>query len=200
MGTSYTRTDAELLTALQEGDENAFRLLYERYWSDLYSMIYRRLLDEEATKDIVQNIFVSLWLNKASIPVENSLAPYLSTAARNQTISHYKKHKATLERETRYQNLNSLQHSSEQMVEAGELELVLDREIDQMPENMKKAFVLSRVEERSIKEIAAELCLSEQTVKNNISQALQRLQRKVKTFYAEPANVYTLLLVLLTNA
>ncbi|MCC9135501.1 RNA polymerase sigma factor [Pontibacter silvestris] len=200
MQTSCTRTDAELLTALQEGDESAFRLLYERYWSVLYTMLYRRLLDEEATKDIVQNIFVSLWLNKATVPVEESLAPYLTTAARNQAISHYKKHKATLERETHFQGLNPLQHSSEQTLEAGELELMLDREINQMPENMKKAFVLSRMEERSIKEIATELCLSEQTVKNNISQALQRLQKKVKTFYAEPANVCTLLLILLTNS
>ncbi|MNL35835.1 Sigma-70, region 4 [compost metagenome] len=64
---------------------------------------------------------------------------------------------------------------------------------------MKLSFRLSRYENKSIKEIAAELSLSEQTVRNNISMALERLRLQTRKFYAEPANLAGVIVVLLIN-
>jgi RNA polymerase sigma-70 factor (ECF subfamily) len=68
-----------------------------------------------------------------------------------------------------------------------------------MSDTMRKAFVLSRQENKSIREIATELSLSEQTIKNNISQALDRLRKKTQLFYSEPANLLGVVLILLTQ-
>jgi RNA polymerase sigma-70 factor (family 1) len=191
-------TDNILLAALRTGDEQAFKILYDRYWEELYVMIYRRLNDEAATKDIVQNIFVNLWTSRKSIMIESSLAPYLNRAARNRAISHYKKGVAIMARDYNFHN-EQVQHSPEFNLEARELEAIINQEIEKMPDTMRKTFVLSRRENKSIREIATELSLSEQTIKNNISQALDRLRRKTKLFYSEPANLAGILLIFLTK-
>lgn len=198
MHTIEQDSDNLLLAALRKGDESAFKVLYERYWEEVYTMIYRRLGDDEAAKDIVQNIFVNLWTSRKEIYVESTLAPYLNRAARNRTISFYKKNLATMTRDARFQH-EQVQHSPELNLEAKELEAVINDEIARMSDTMRKAFILSRQENKSIREIATELSLSEQTIKNNISQALDRLRKKTQLFYSEPANLAGILLILLTQ-
>ncbi|NHA05160.1 sigma-70 family RNA polymerase sigma factor [Mucilaginibacter sp. HC2] len=192
-------TDQELIAALQKGDEAAFKTLYEKYWAEVYTMIYRRIGDVDDSKDIVQNIFVNIWISRKNIIAEKSLAPWLNTAARTKAISHYKKKYASINRDTSFQNDLPEHYSPEFNLEAKELESVFKDEIEKMPDTMQKTFLLSRYENKSIREIAIELSLSEQTIKNNISQALERLRRKAKTFYAEPANLAGILIFLLTK-
>lgn len=190
-------SDSDLIAALQSGDETAFRILYERYWSEVYTMIFRRIKDEEAAKDIVQNIFVNLWSSRKKILVENSLGPYLNVAVRNRSISYYKKNLAVFERDTEYQAGNSIALSPDHDLEARELQEVIDEEIARMPDNMRRAFLLSRHEKLSIREIAIALSLSEQTIKNNISEALSRLRKTTNNFYANPTTLASLAVILL---
>lgn len=191
-------TDKLLLTALKKGDELAFSVLYDRYWAELYTMCYRRTGDEDAAKDIVQNIFVNLWTSRKEILIENTLAPYLNRAVRNRTISFYKKNMASMSRDAQFQH-EQVQYAPDSSLDAKELEAVINDEIASMSDTMRKAFVLSRQENKSIREIATELSLSEQTIKNNISQALDRLRKKTQSFYAEPANILGVLIILLTK-
>ncbi|WP_442590833.1 RNA polymerase sigma factor [Pedobacter sp. AW31-3R] len=191
-------TDDDLLLALRKGDASAFKVLYERYWKEVYTMVYRRLRDEESAKDIVQNIFVNLWTSRKEISIDSTLAPYLNRAAKNRTISFYKKNEATFSRDYLFQD-EQVQHPIDLALEAGELEAFFKEEIDSMPDNMRKAFILSREENKSVREIAAELSLSEQTIKNNISQALDRLRKKSKRYYSDPTNLAVLFAVALTK-
>ncbi len=191
-------TDQDLIAAMKDGDQKAFEQLYERYWSEVYTMIYRRISDKETTKDIVQEIFINLWRYRDRIIAERSLAPWLNVAAKKQAISWYRKQTSTKQREMLYQQEETLTTSSTEL-ETKELQDLLDNEIEKMPVNMKHAFQLSRYENKSIKEIAAELSLSEQTVRNNISLALERLRLRTRKFYSEPANLAGVLLVLLTK-
>lgn len=191
-------TDDNLLLGLRKGDQSAFKVLYERYWKEVYNMVFRRIRDEEATKDIVQNIFVNLWTSRKAITIESTLAPYLNTAAKNRTISFYKKNLADFSRNNIFQD-DQLQHSIEHNLEANELKAFFNKEIENMPDTMRKAFVLSREENKSIREIASELSLSEQTIKNNISQALERLKKKTKNFYSDPTNLAALFTIALTK-
>nr|WP_305121166.1 sigma-70 family RNA polymerase sigma factor [Pedobacter xinjiangensis] len=183
---------------MKDGDQKAFEQLYERYWPEVYAMIYRRICDRETTKDIVQEIFINLWRYRDRIIAERSLAPWLNVTAKKQAISWYRKQTSTRQREMLYQQDGTLPTSST-ILEAKELQDLLDSEVEKMPVNMKQAFQLSRYENKSIKEIAAELSLSEQTVRNNISMALERLRSQTRKFYSEPANLAGVLAVLLTK-
>ena len=189
-------TDQYLIIAMQSGDQKAFEALYQRYWSEVYTMIYRRINDREVAKDIVQDIFVNLWRYRHQIIAEGSLAPLLNVTAKKQAISWYRKQSASKQRELLYHEDEVLVAPSTTELETKELKDMLDREIDNMPSNMQASFRLSRYENKSIKEIATELSLSEQTVRNNISMALDRLRLQTRKFYAEPANLAGVLVIL----
>lgn len=184
---------------MKNGDQKAFEELYELYWPEVYTMIYRRINDREVTKDILQEIFINLWNYRHRIIAERSLAPWLNSAAKRQTISWYRKQISTKQRETFYQESGTLIVPAPTELETKELQELLDLEIEKMPDNMKLAFRLSRFENKSIREIATELSLSEQTVRNNISMALERLRLLTKRFYSEPANLAGVLVILLTK-
>lgn len=189
-------TDQYLIIAMQSGDQKAFEALYERYWSEVYTMIYRRINDREVAKDIVQDIFVNLWRYRDKVIAEGSLAPLLNVTAKKQAISWYRKQSASKQRELLYHGDEVLVAPSTTELETKELQELLDTEIGKMPANMQQSFRLSRYENKSIKEIATELSLSEQTVRNNISMALDRLRLQTRKFYAEPANLAGVLVIL----
>lgn len=194
-----TLSDQDLITAMKNGDQKAFEALYEQYWPEVYTMIYRRINDREITKDILQEIFINLWNYRHRIIAERSLAPWLNSAAKKQAISWYRKQVSTKQREMLYQENEALIVPAPTELETKELQELLDLEIEKMPVNMKLSFRLSRVENKSVREIADELSLSEQTVRNNVSMALERLRLQTKRFYSEPANLAGVLVILLTK-
>lgn len=192
-------SDSALLADIRNDDAKAFEMLYERYWAQVYTAISRRLPDEEIAKDIVQNVFMKLWTSNHIIVVHDSIAPYLLSAARKQAINFYKKNKADLLREADYQQQDIERWSPDLSLEAKELERFLEHEISTLPESMRKSFVLSRMEDKSIKDIAAELSLSEQTIKNNISIALNLLRKRARHFLSSPVSISIFFSILFTK-
>lgn len=170
------RSDKELLLAMCSGDELAFQYIFDRYWQPLFSFVNRTINDEDQTKDILQNTFLELWKKKENLIVQDSLMPYLIKVAKNDVISLFRRDKVRLAGdEILIGNLQRVTNPDELII-ANELQQAIDTELVKMPLNMRQCFQLSRYENRSIREIASELMLSEQTVKNNISEALRRLR------------------------
>src|SRR4051794_31717892 len=91
-------TDKELVAAACNGSEEAFRKLYDKYWSDLYKLASRRLPSEEDVKDILQETFLSLWKNLHHISVDQSVAGYLFITVRNKLFNFYEKNQVQLNR------------------------------------------------------------------------------------------------------
>lgn len=191
--------EQELIIAMQNGEQKAFEELYEQYWPKVYTMIYRRIGDSETTKDIVQDIFINLWRYRERIIAEKPLAPWLNVVAKKHAISWYRKQTSSKQRELYYQESKTAELSSATELETKELQNLIDLEVEKMPTNMKQSFQLSRYENKSIKEIATELSLSEQTVRNNISMALERLRLQTRKFYSEPIHLAGILALLLTK-
>jgi len=84
-------SDDELLIQLKQDDENAFKEIYRRYWQKLLSAASKRLYSEES-KEIVQDVFTSLWLKREQNQIEN-LQAYLLTSVRYQVYMLYNKGK-----------------------------------------------------------------------------------------------------------
>ena len=174
--------DTELFAGIQANDRHAFSELVNRYSAILFRFIQRRVSCVEDSEDILQEVFVSLWNNRHKINIEYSLYPYLFKTAKYKiidwTIQEQRKvARAEVLLQT-YQTQSTT--TSEEELLAKELSVLIEQEIDKMPTTMKSAFSLSRKESMSIKDIATELALSEQTVKNNISLALGWLKLRFK--------------------
>jgi RNA polymerase sigma factor (sigma-70 family) len=173
------KTDQELFQAMQSGDEHAFQFLFNRHWEALYNIVYKLIADDDQTKDILQNAFIEIWNKRDTLVVGSSIFPYLISVAKNEVISLFRKNKIRLAGdEILLANLHRVTYPDEQLI-AGELQHVIDQELVSMPLNMRQCFILSRYEDKSIRNIACELTLSEQTVKNNISEALRRLRKRL---------------------
>ncbi len=175
--------DTDLFTRIQADDRYAFSELVNRYSEILFRFIQRRVSCSEDSEDILQEVFVSLWNQRHKITIEISLYPYLFKAAKYKiidwTINQQKKVIHSEKLLVSFQE-ELISHTAEDELLAKELAILIDTEINKMPATMKSAFSLSRKESMSIKDIASELAISEQTVKNNISLALGWLKLRFK--------------------
>ncbi len=170
------QSDQALLEAMALGDEDAFHVLFNRYWKKLFSFVYRLTQDESHTKDILQDVFLYIWKNREVLYAQESFMPYLNTVARNNVMMSFRKDKIRLVgADVLLENIQRSAQPDDQIL-LKEVKQTVDEELSKMPSNMRKCFQLSRFEDKSIREIAVELGLSEQTVKNNISEALKRLR------------------------
>ena len=76
-----------LIKLLKAGDEIAFKEIYQRYWKPLYRKVYLKIRRHEIAEEIVQNIFIKLWENRAHSSILH-LENYLQTAIKYQVINY----------------------------------------------------------------------------------------------------------------
>ncbi|MCR8557782.1 RNA polymerase sigma-70 factor [Mucilaginibacter sp. BJC16-A38] len=173
-------SDDRLLELLLEDNKDAFNLIYARYWEQLYVYVAKVVTDKDEAKDIVQEIFVSLWSRRMSLNDIISLKAYLFTAARYKGLSFIKdninksKYLESLTAFFEYEN-----DSVNEQLAANELSLIIDREIDNLPTKMREVFILSRKENLSHKLISEKLMISDKTVKKQINNVLKHFRLKL---------------------
>ncbi|HVI46091.1 MAG TPA: sigma-70 family RNA polymerase sigma factor [Chitinophaga sp.] len=176
--------DAALWQQVKHGDTASFTCLFERYWDEMFSMAYRRLADEATAKDFVQNIFIHAWENRQQITVEDKLSPYLFTALKYSVIRHiYREAKqGTTDLPLSVYSLpDETEQKKKDHDEFDRLREKVQSEIASMPDKMREVFILSYEKELSIREIALRLSISEQTVKNQVHNALKRLRYRLQS-------------------
>lgn len=174
--------DTELLSLVKKDDEKAFETLVYRYNVTLYKFIYARIRAEHDTKDILQEVFISFWKNRQHIITQNKILSYLTRAAYYAVIDWQIQHKKILARQTiLLEKDEPTTFPIEEQLISLELREEVDTVVSKMNDTMRKVFVSSRWESKSIREIAVEHGLSEQTVKNYISLALKRIRLKLDT-------------------
>lgn len=173
-------SDVELTELLRLGDNAAFTEIYNRYHAALYIHAFNKLRNREEGRDIVHDLFGSLWNNRASLLVKTTLSAYLYAAVRYK-IFDFISHRDV---ESRY--IFSIRDFAEKgdyitdhLVRERELTALIEREIAALPPKMREVFELSRKANLSHKEIAAQLNLSEKTVKKQVNNSLKILRTKL---------------------
>lgn len=180
MHTYKSLSDNELSFLLTRDDEQAFAEIYDRYFGILFVHASKKLNDAEEARDLVQQLFETLWLKRDRVSPEGNLSSYLYTATINRVMDLFAHQKV----ENKY--IDSLQAFIDQdhvltdyRVREKEMAKLIEREIDALPPKMREIFVLSRKENKSHKEIAEELGLSELTVKTQVKNALKILKGRL---------------------
>jgi RNA polymerase sigma-70 factor (family 1) len=173
-------TDQELTLLLKAGDQLAFTEIYQRYGKALttFAAAESRLNDLDDAGDVLHDLFVWLWEERAKLAITGNLKNYLFTAIRNRIIDHIRKNNT---RQKYADLLEELSYSLEQQFEAKELGQLLEHSLTDLPARSAEIYRLSRQDHLSVKEIAAQLGLSEQTVKNQLTTALKHLRQTLIT-------------------
>lgn len=173
-------SDADLLHAIKEGDTSAFKTLYDRYWERIYLKACQRV-DKDAAKDMVQEVMTTFWRRRNDIVAveEDAIGRYLFTAIKYRVISHYAYNAGEIRNSDLFEVLSD--PASVNTLETKELTEFIETEINRLPPKMQQVFRMSREDDLSIADIANRLNLSEQTVKNQLTEALKRLRESIKS-------------------
>ena len=175
--------DEELMHEIKAGNMLAFDELYRKYSRRLHKFSYAMLKSTEDTENLIQDVFLNLWLNREKVEKNASVSYYIFTIAYNSAISVIRKKIKNANYIEYVKSLQDLvQEPVDLQVEYKELDEKLNKIIDKLPQRQKEVYLLSRVEGLKYSEIAERLNISINTVENHLSRALDNIRRKLGSY------------------
>jgi len=186
------RQDNVLLAALYKSDKKAFDTLFRKYYKPLCSYAFK-FVELNDAEEIVQDLLLWLWENRACFSIQTSLSSYLFRSVYYRCLSSIEQHEVKKRAETFYWEKHSKEiPSGTEQFQVDELVMQIHQAIEKLPESYREAFVLHRFKDKSYKEIASQLNVSSKTIDYRIQQALKLLRKDLKDYFP-------LLLLITTN-
>ena len=168
----------EWIERLRQGDEAAFESLFRAFAPGLCGFVARYVDSRAVAEEIVQDLFLTIWRKRATLMIEQSVATYLFTAARNRAVNHLR-HERIARRWA-----GSVIGRIEAPAASGEAELLemldLQDGIERLPARCRLIFTLSRQHGMTYDQIAESLGLSVKTVEVQMGRALKALRAWVQ--------------------
>lgn len=168
------------LSALERKD---YESLFHQYYQWLCLQAYKITEDWHAAEDIVQDFFAKCWQNRASLQIKETFGGYALVSVRNAALNYLKKESTRLKHETASFSTFSAEEMpspASQPDETDQRYLQIIAAINNLPEQRRKAFILSRQHNKKYAEIALELGISVNTVKMHLRLAYQELRHLLK--------------------
>jgi len=180
----FFNSDQNLIRRLRKGDKIAFELIYNKFKEKLYYFTLRYIHTAIDSEEIIQNVFVSLWENRDALKEGHSLSSYLYKITINQIYNHLK-HRAV--RQKYFEQISRMEtqeaDDSQQHIYHMDLQGVIGKLMESMPEKQQFIFRLSRQDGLSNNEIAQRLGLSVRSVENQIYRAVKFIKSKLRHEY-----------------
>jgi len=177
MHTEVTSLDIQRLIV---GEQSAFEKIHDLCSEKVYRLAYRFLKDAEQSEEIVQETFVNLWLNKEKLDPEGNIWLYLYVVGKRLSLNALRNvAKSKYHTENLLAHFSEAHNSTEEQVFVHDLELLTEKVIGALPKQQQIIFKLSRIEGYSHKEIADQLNISPNTVKNHMGTALKTIKSKL---------------------
>jgi RNA polymerase sigma-70 factor, ECF subfamily len=188
--------DEDLLGLLEQDSTAAFEELYIRYKDKLKTFCIFILKSETVAQDMVQDIFIKIWLNRKTLNTGQSFSHYVYTLAKNQSLNELRsaKRKELMESILIIQQDEFSVATAETRLIFDEYQNLLEEAIAKLPEQKRCIYQMSREEGLSHKEIAAKMGLSPHTIQTHVSDSL----RFIKEYFLQHADMelYAIFVVL----
>ena len=190
--------EKELFVRMAEGDQAAFTKIFDHYEPRIYPFVLKITRSELSAEEIVQELFIKLWTNRAAAKKIENPRSYIFRMATNRTTNYLK----TMARQVRIVEKATGQvvierNVTEEMVDLKETEELINKALQQLPEQQKKVYILSRREGLNADEIATKMNLSSKTVKNHLTEALHTIKERLQN---SPGAAIALIVFLIKNA
>ena len=170
-----------LLLQVSEGNENAFEKLFKTYENQLNDYIMSITRSEPLTQEIVQDVFLKIWLNRSFLPEIDSFKSYLFIVARNHTFDCLKQISREKKRKKEWINNMSMDYSLNDFYETSTDKSYekIYQAVKLLPPQQQKIYILRREGMKQL-EIAKKLHISKGTVKKHILLATRCLKSKLR--------------------
>lgn len=188
--------DSHWARRLQQGDEKAFRQVYDTYHQRLYAFSLRFTRAPEDAKEVVQNTFLKLWQHRARLDAARPLEPYLYRIAKNENLKFLQKaaHHHVGQEAISPRNERTAASPEQEMIFA-EYQAAAGRAIASLPPKRKLVYEMTHQQGKSVNEVAFAMGISAQTVRTQLAQALQ----SIRVYLKQHANITLLLAALLAK-
>ncbi len=175
---SYSGDSSLLARQLISGNSKAYDFLMESYYKKLCAYAYTLTKDHANAEDIVQTVFVEIWINRGKINPDLSIKSYMYRSVYNGFIDQYRKKKPVTYLEKKYLEAIDLVIESEKE-DVDELIKIVNSEIEKLPSKCKKIFLLNKKEGLTHIEISEYLDISIKTVEGHMTRAFKILGEKL---------------------
>lgn len=163
---------------LREGDPLSFEILFQKYYVRFYNFVFNLTKNSQAAEDIIQNVFMKIWINRANLCPDQSIHNYIYVLSKREMLNHIRDRKAYVQVERLVMAEQPSEEVTDQSMSLKELDERIRRFIADMPEQRRKVFLLSRYRGLTNKEIAEMMGLSVRTVDRHINLALTSLKKE----------------------
>lgn len=169
--------EQELLKSIAQGDEAAFARLFDAWRDKLFFFTLRITQSHQQAEDLVQDVFLKLWLNRSSLGGIENFRAWLYRVIQNQAISGLRRMalETSVLAKLKKENIGSGEPADEILLQK-QLQQKLHEAINQLPPRQKEIYTLTRIDGLKQEEVASRLNISISTVQNHMTEALRRLR------------------------
>jgi RNA polymerase sigma-70 factor (ECF subfamily) len=177
-------TNEALLHLWQSGEDEVFDIIYRRHILGLLQEAFYKTGSKDTAHELVHELFFYLFEQRKRLKVKGNFRAYLYTSLKNRVLNYYRHQAVHLKYEKHIHLRPSvIWEEKGNNYENKELAEKLEEEVQKLPEKCKQVFILSRIEQLSHREIAAQLKISTNTVEQHIRKAQHLLKAGLKEFY-----------------
>ncbi len=175
------KNEKELLAQIQDGSQLAFRLLFERYHPFVYAFSHRITRSEELAEEIVQDVFLKIWLDRERLSTIDHFPAYLNRIVRNHCFNVLRKLALEAKHVSQHMvDFEEADHSTVENMDYKDVKQMLDDAVESLPAQQKRVYQLCHQEGLKYEEAAERLNLSQQTVHAYMKEALRKIRAHFK--------------------
>jgi len=181
MKAKLTINETELLTAIAAGDQRAFTELFEFYEPYVYDYGRKLTRSTDQAAEIVQDVFLKIWLNREKLSVVENFGAYLNRVVRNHSLNVIRKMAQKAKSAVKLKaSAKEADESTSELLDYNESNRILNQAIDNLPTQQKLVYTLCHVQGLKYEEAAAQLNISSRTVQAHMGQALKHIRAHFK--------------------
>ncbi len=167
------------MTRVREGDQDAFRQLFDAFYEGLCNYADRLFKDRDSAEEIVQDLFCRYWEKRSEIEISSSPKGYFIMAIKNRYLNKVKEQRV---RQEAHREIHLSARSSQLEAPVFDLQNRINEAYELLPEQCRKVFRMSREEGLKYPEIANQLGLSIKTVENQMGKGLRIFRTHLKEY------------------
>lgn len=171
------------ISLINAGDETVFEKLFKQYFKVLQNYAFTILNDLDIAEEMVQNVFLKVWEKREKLPSDISIKAYLYKSVYHESLNwlRHEKVKSSYQKHTLYIMKDEVNNATDQL-KLKQLQNHLKEALNELPQQCRTIFQMSRFEELRYREIANELGISVKTVENQMGKALKLMRTKLIDF------------------
>lgn len=175
-------SENELLARIAEGDRRAFGVLFEQRQQLIFNIAYKLTKSRADSKEIVQDVFLKIWLRREELPALDNFGAYINRMARNQSIDALRllAREALRTVELQEDQLKKGDFQTEETIQFQETGRILHLALESLPPQQRKVYQLCHEQGLKYEEAAQALGLSPGTVHAHMKQALKNIRAYLK--------------------